>query len=159
MGSISEDVLNLVRAAMRQVRVPGAFDKVYKDECGFSFDTPFSSGGLYVNLVSLQGFGADFVALDHQKSGNALYLLQQFTKVPAPKEDKPDDGPTRMAIGMEGGFQVEEKYTVEKTHSLVILPSRATIPYPCADLPELVIQAVRGCLLELPPNLGLLTKP
>jgi hypothetical protein len=135
--------MNLVRAGMRQVRVPGAYDKVYKDECGFSFDTPFSPGGLYVNLVTMQGFGAAFVALDHQKSANALYLLQQYTKVPVPKEEHAEDGPTRMAIGMEGGFQVEDKFTVEKAHSLVLFPSRATILYPCAHLPELVIQAVR----------------
>ena len=47
----------------------------------FSYDTPLSPGGLYVNLNSWQAFGEEFVQLDAQRSGQALYLLQQFQKV------------------------------------------------------------------------------
>ena len=50
----------------------------------FSYDTPLSPGGLYVNLNSWQAFGEEFVQLDAQRSGQALYLLQQFQKVRAP---------------------------------------------------------------------------
>lgn len=58
--------------------------QVYKEECMFSYDTPLSPGGLYVNLNSWQAFGEEFVQLDAQRSGQALYLLQQFQKVRAP---------------------------------------------------------------------------
>eukprot|EP00775_Hariotina_reticulata_P013148 gene13148-13278_t len=71
--TVAESVLDLVRVGMRGLKAPGFFDKVYKDECMYSFDTPESPGGLYVNLKSYQGFGNDYVELDHQKTGNALY--------------------------------------------------------------------------------------
>ena len=50
----------------------------------FSYDTPLSPSGLYVNLNSWQAFGEEFVQLDAQRSGQALYLLQQFQKVRGP---------------------------------------------------------------------------
>lgn len=31
--------------------------KVFKDECVFSFDSAFSDGGLFVNVISYLGFG------------------------------------------------------------------------------------------------------
>jgi len=31
-----------------------------QDECVFSFDTPLSPGGLYVNLASFHGLGLGF---------------------------------------------------------------------------------------------------
>ena len=55
-------------------------EQVYKDECMFSFDTPLSAGGLFLNLASWQAFGDAFVALDHKRSGNALYLWEKWHK-------------------------------------------------------------------------------
>jgi ubiquitin carboxyl-terminal hydrolase 5/13 len=52
--TVAESVLDLVRVGMRGLKAPGFFDKVYKDECMYSFDTPESPGGLYVNLKSCQ---------------------------------------------------------------------------------------------------------
>ena len=51
-----EAALEVIRAALREapVRAPGHFDRVYKEECLFSFDTPLSPGGLYVNLATWQ---------------------------------------------------------------------------------------------------------
>lgn len=47
-------VLDAVRAGMRGLRPPSHHDKVYKDECMYSFDSPESPGGLFVNLRSYQ---------------------------------------------------------------------------------------------------------
>lgn len=52
--AVSEAVLDAVRAGMRGLQPPKHFDKVYKDECMFSFDTPESPGGLFVNLKTYQ---------------------------------------------------------------------------------------------------------
>lgn len=52
--AVAEDVLDKVRAGMRGLQAPGHFDKVYKNECMYSFDTPESPGGLYVNLKTWQ---------------------------------------------------------------------------------------------------------
>ena len=62
-------------------KAPGHYDKVFKDECMFSFDTPFSPEGLYVNLHTWQAFGAEYVTTDASKSGNSLYLRQRAHKV------------------------------------------------------------------------------
>jgi ubiquitin carboxyl-terminal hydrolase 5/13 len=35
---------------MRSVRTPSHYDKVYKEECMYSYATPESEGGLYLNL-------------------------------------------------------------------------------------------------------------
>lgn len=53
---MAEALLDLVRAGMRRggLRVPGHNDKVYKDECAFSYDSPESPGGLYVNIKTYQ---------------------------------------------------------------------------------------------------------
>lgn len=49
-----EEALTLIRAGMRGLRPPGSHDKVYKEECAFSFDSPESPGGLFVNLRTFQ---------------------------------------------------------------------------------------------------------
>jgi hypothetical protein len=51
---LDEALLSRVRAGMRGLKAPGHYDKVFKDECMFSFDTPESPGGLYVNLATFQ---------------------------------------------------------------------------------------------------------
>ena len=46
--------LDAVRAGMAGLSPPGHYDRVYKDECMYSFDTPESPGGLYINLNTFQ---------------------------------------------------------------------------------------------------------
>ena len=80
---VDERTLDVVRAAMRAnpPRAPGPRDRVYKDECVFSFDTPLSPGGLYVNLASWHAFGAEYVELDHKRTGCQLYLHEHWSRV------------------------------------------------------------------------------
>jgi len=153
MADPDEATLVKVRAGMRAVKVASAYDKVYNDECVLSFDTPFSPDGLYVSLSSFQGYGQRHVALDHEKTGTALYVHLKWTKVPkeAPPEDK--EAPTRMAIGGEGGFNVnEEKFDVVKDHALVIMPESTRVPLPCPALPEFVINAVTALINKTSAN-------
>ena len=51
---LDEARLEEIRRLMHQVAIPQAGDKVYKDECTFSFATRFSPGGLYINLNTFQ---------------------------------------------------------------------------------------------------------
>ncbi|GMH39787.1 hypothetical protein BSKO_07685 [Bryopsis sp. KO-2023] len=144
---ISEELLSRVRSVMATVRAPGNYDRVYKDECMFSFDTPFSAEGLFVNLNSHQAFGEEFVGLDFERTANTLYLHQKWIKVPLPEEELKalDAKPDKLAIGGEGGFQVDkDKWSVEKEFALVIMPEKTKIPLPCLDLPELVLQAIKA---------------
>ena len=61
------------------------------------------------------------------------------------EEEPPQKKPTRLAIGMEGGFDggVVEKAEYEDHTSIVILPEYQTIPLPSPDLPQKVGVCVR----------------
>lgn len=74
----------------------------------FSFATPLAPEGLYINLSSWQAFGAAWVQLDHERSGNALYLCEKWHQVPLSEEEQKEKSskPEKMSIGGEGGFQV-----------------------------------------------------
>jgi len=151
-----EATLEKVRPLMRDVRVPQHYDKVFKDECVFTFDTPFSENGLCVNLKSWLGVGTDMIGLDLQRSGGGggLYLLQQFRRVP---KEKPADEPaaaepTKLAIGVQGGFMVDDKWDVNKAYSLLIVEAsgdRVTVPLPNQELPTIVIQACDAIIAHM----------
>ena len=109
MASVSDDILDVFRAAMRAarpaLRAPGAYDKVVNDECAFSFDTPYSPDGLYVSLKSYQGFGKRYVALDHERTGNQLYVHLKWTRTAKPQPSDDDNAakkPTKPG-GAKGG--------------------------------------------------------
>ena len=52
----SEAVLTRVRAQMRGLRAPTSpTDRVHKDECVLSFDTPASPDGIYVKYATRRG--------------------------------------------------------------------------------------------------------
>ena len=74
----------------------------------FSFATPAAAGGIYINLSSWQAFGAPWVGMDHERSGNVLYLWEKWSEVPLSDEEQREKSsrPDKMAIGGEGGFQV-----------------------------------------------------
>lgn len=73
-----------------------------------------------------------------------------FNKVPV---DKPGDGPekkiTRLAIGVEGGFDpaAGKKFRFEEFYNIVILPSFTQIQWPNMELPNIV--SLKKCLNTL----------
>ncbi len=137
---------------------------MHKDECLYSFDTPFSPDGLYVNLSTWGGVGKDFLAFDSGKTKSVLYAHLKYTKVPLPEDDaavaaaeakaeKDKDesaGPTVLGIGVEGGFKLDsQKYEVVKEYALAVLlpgdaePTVHLLPYPNEALPEFVSNTVQ----------------
>jgi ubiquitin carboxyl-terminal hydrolase 5/13 len=145
--------MDLLSTHVAGVRVPRGGDKVYKDECSFSFDTPESDGGLFVCLSTFLGFSREFVELHYRKTGHTLYLNIQRRRIEEPTVEKAEDAPpnkkpTKMALGIEGGFDLDEEplATYEEENSIVILPSFTTIPLPCPDLPPKIQESVAGIL-------------
>ncbi|KAG1658938.1 hypothetical protein FOA52_007130 [Chlamydomonas sp. UWO 241] len=138
--------MEAVRAGMRGLKAPTAYDKVYKDECMYSYATPESTGGLYVNLRSFQGFSETYLPLDHERSVCGLYLHQVWRRVPLSEEELAAQqvAPDKMALGGEGGFSLgaQPKHKIEKDLAVVVMPGGLRVPLPCADLPELVLQVV-----------------
>lgn len=140
----------MLRATMGTVKVPTNRDRVYKDECMFSFDTPESPGGLFTSLTTWQSFGSDYVDIDFERRGNPLYLKQVWKRLTI--EAKADDvemkpAPSKIAIGVEGGFDLD-KETFEKhvTNTLIVMPRRVEVALPSNEIPTQIQLAIDAIL-------------
>ena len=153
--------LAAVRAGVSGVSPPGQHDKVWNDECVFSFDTPLSADGLYVSLQApWQGVGASHLRRHAAKRGCALWLHVKHTKTLKPEVaaaaaaaaagDPDAPKPAQLSIGLDGGFLLDEqKFDVAKDLALAVVPVAAGsagapvahVPLPCAALPEFVLAA------------------
>ncbi|CAH2095956.1 unnamed protein product [Euphydryas editha] len=112
-----------------------------------------SETGLYVSLISFLGFGRNYVEQYFQKTGNAVFLHIFREKIPIPEPEQTGDGPekkiTRLAIGVEGGFDPDcgkPKFTYTDHYNIVVLPGFHTFPWPNDSLPDVVKQSVQGVL-------------
>ena len=81
MSDVSK-VLAVIRGEISKVKIPGAYDKVYNDECVVSFDSPFSDGGLFVNMSTFLGYGVDHYLGDSSKSSCRLFVREKWTQTP-----------------------------------------------------------------------------
>ncbi|XP_068639487.1 ubiquitin carboxyl-terminal hydrolase 14-like isoform X1 [Aristolochia californica] len=137
--------MELLRSNLSRVRIPEPTNRIYKQECCISFDTPRSEGGLFVDMSSFLAFGREYVEWNYRKTGNPVYLNIKQTKQPNP-EDRPLKKPTLLAIGLEGGFDYHEQ-DYEETYSIVVLPDYVYLPFPSVELPEKVRLAVDAILM------------
>ncbi|XP_014477769.1 PREDICTED: ubiquitin carboxyl-terminal hydrolase 5 [Dinoponera quadriceps] len=142
--------MDVLTQHLGKIRIPRPGDKIYKDECVYSFDTPDTPTGLYVSLTTFVGLGQDHVLRYHRQTGNPIFLHIKRTKKeipPAQQGDGPEKKITRLAIGTAGGFTPDQqKYTYHETYQIVILPNFATLAYPSSDLPEQLQLAVKVIL-------------
>ncbi|KAL6196438.1 hypothetical protein ACLB2K_032053 [Fragaria x ananassa] len=139
------DPMNLLRSNLSRVRIPEPTNRIYKQECCVSFDTPRSEGGLFVDMNTFLAFGKDYIGWHYEKTGNPVYLHIKQNKVLIP-EDRPLKKPTLMAIGIDGGFDNNEP-EYEESHSIIVLPDYLTLPFPSVELPEKVRLAVDSILM------------
>ncbi|KAG4066703.1 hypothetical protein HA402_007339 [Bradysia odoriphaga] len=145
-----------LRKHLSQIRVPDNQSHVYKDECVYSYDTPETDTGLYVSLTTFLGYGKEYVEGYWKASGNAVFLHLRREKKEIPSdEQQASDGPekkiTRLAIGVEGGFDPEankRKFEYTDHYNVVVFPGHDIIPYPNDDLPLQVTNAIQGILLS-----------
>lgn len=147
-----QKALTVLRSQFSKLKNPGVHDKVYKDECMFSFDSPFSDNGLYVNIVSWYGFGEDYLKYDISKGGK-IYLHEKWNQVliesSIDNNDETNETATKLAIGLPGGFNNGPKYDCIKEHSLVVILDDGTIskfPFPCNDIPEFVSNIIQSII-------------
>ncbi|RLM91797.1 ubiquitin carboxyl-terminal hydrolase 14 [Panicum miliaceum] len=139
--------MDLLRSHLHKVRIPEPGNRIHKDECCASFDTPRSEGGLYVDMSSFLGFGREHVEWNFEKTGNPVYLhIVQRRKLAPDEADRPLKKPTLLAIGVEGGFGDQEP-EYDNTFEIVILPDFISLPFPSVDLPEKVRLAVDKVIL------------
>jgi ubiquitin carboxyl-terminal hydrolase 5/13 len=109
-------------------KVPTIYDKIYKDECIYSYDSPYSDDGLYVNLVSFHGIGKDYLHYDIYKTNQIIYLHIKFNQIKMTinnnnLEQQQQPQPTKLAIGTTDGFNVNDasSYELIKKYSIAII--------------------------------------
>ncbi|KAG5856255.1 hypothetical protein ANANG_G00006100 [Anguilla anguilla] len=146
----------VLMSVLSTIRVPRAGDRVHKDECAFSFSSPESEGGLYVCMNTFLGFGSQYVDRHYSRTGQRAYLHITRTRK-AQKEDDNSSGsgdppkkkPTRLAIGIEGGFDVEQDQYEEEV-KVVLLPDRQEVTSEdLASMPEVVRERVSQSMAGL----------
>ncbi|CAD7953089.1 unnamed protein product [Amoebophrya sp. A25] len=147
-GASEGDVLDQVRKGMKQIKVPTAGNKVYKDECVFTFDNPYSPTGVFVNLSTWQCVGERFLPIDSGRSSdNILYLKLRYTKVYKSEAEKDEEQVTTLGIGVAGGFAAQD-FELKKQYFLAVFDTakKAVVaelayPFPAdADIPMLIAQ-------------------
>jgi ubiquitin carboxyl-terminal hydrolase 5/13 len=144
-------LLPIIRGEMSKLKIPHVSDKVYKDECMFSFDSPFSDEGLYVNMITLRGYGKAYVGHDIKATGCKLYLHELWQQVPKEKAtggEAKEAQPTKLAIGVAGGFMTEEEYDIVKDHYLIVVNGTTleSVHLPCQELPEFVSNVAQAII-------------
>lgn len=135
------------------VAIPKLTDFVHKYQCFYSFDTPESPLGIFVNLFSFYSYGYNFVKLYYEKTGYRLYLNIRSTRtanIDTPHNDVAVDmeKPTKLGIGVEGGFISSlDKYKISNIYYLVLLPEFLYIPY-SSDLPSSIYESMLAIIGE-----------
>ncbi|XP_051779906.1 ubiquitin carboxyl-terminal hydrolase 13 isoform X3 [Erpetoichthys calabaricus] len=141
---MAADLGELLVPYMPTIRVPRTGDRVFKNECAFSYDTPESEGGLYVCMNTFLGFGREHVERHYRKTGQCVYMhVKRIIKekatgaaggaVPMRRKGK-------MFFDLEPNFDFNgEDYEYEDEAKLVIFPDHFEIPLPnIEELPALV---------------------
>ena len=145
MAEEEPDFVLAIRAALPSLleksgRGGAGAPRVFKEECAFSFDTPRCIDGLYVSLLSFQGFGRGFVEADSAKTGCKLYLhileREVGASTDAAEQQKQKQKGDSIAVSSDGGLSFKEKeIKFEKKYSLVVLPEFTSVPLPDARVP------------------------
>lgn len=96
------------------------------------------------------GIGQDFLDLHFKKTKSCLYLHRRIIKQPIENsEQEPHPKITKLAIGVDGGFNPngdETKYQTTETNVLVVYPNMVTITLDTPGLPDIVTAAVSALL-------------
>ncbi|EER17206.1 ubiquitin specific protease 5, putative [Perkinsus marinus ATCC 50983] len=147
-------------ASTGRIKVPQFGDTVHNDSCVLSMDTPlYPVEGLYVSLEEgWKGYGRPFLDVDinnhdiSSASGAVVYLHINTKLIPKKKEDDDEEKePTKLAIGVQGGFDGGKDYEEEKDYRIAVVPycnGKADTEWlylsldDLSDLPEIVGEAV-----------------
>lgn len=140
------------------LHVPTAGDRVYNDECIYSFDSPFTDTGLYISLHTFEGVGFKYLQHHSKKTGSILYLHSNWSQLKIAAEGGENDieeefilqTPQKLGIGIEGGFSSHQsKFDVVKDYHLVLVKegklseaihlTDKSLPVPILDLCQGII--------------------
>lgn len=104
-------------------------DQVLNSECAYTFHTPFSSEkGIVVNLQTYVGTVEELAFNKDNSSEQGLFVRIVKKRIPKENAAMEEDGktepkePTKLGIGVEGGFAGEDdKWEVVTNYSVVVM--------------------------------------
>lgn len=144
MASLTEEVLAPFRAAMGSVRTPGTYDKVYNEECVYSFDTVFSATGIFVSLSNWQGVSKKHLKTHAEKTGSKIYLHIKKTKVPKPEDPANPKAEAQTINDLLQATLPQNKYDIVEEMELVALPGMQPLPFPSDAVPMVIAEAAQA---------------
>jgi ubiquitin carboxyl-terminal hydrolase 5/13 len=113
---------------LRNCRVATPYDIVYNTECCYTFHTPYTTPhGILINLNTFIGTIDALAMIGYTDSSIPLLFLRIVKEyVPKPintdRDDKVLSVPTKLAIGVEGGFLTDDdQYETITSYSVVVM--------------------------------------
>eukprot|EP00049_Salpingoeca_infusionum_P022835 m.9051 g.9051 ORF g.9051 m.9051 type:complete len:803 (+) comp5418_c0_seq1:192-2600(+) len=127
-------------AAFEGLVAPTSGTPVYKEECALCFSTAESMGGLFICMKTFQSYCKDCLELYTLRTNNRAFLQMVTTKKKIeadPASEPVQKKPTKLAIGVEGGFDVNApKYEYTNAYSVVEMPGYKRFKLDSPDLPQ-----------------------
>ncbi len=130
-------------ASSSKIRVPTSSDHVYKDDCMFSFDTPFDEGGIDICMTCFQALSRgkyNYTKQHAQLFGHSLFL--NYRK--SPKAKKAVEQPQSM-LKLEIKERTEDELFDVKT-AIYDGTTDSSFEYPDTDLPTMIQVVADGIL-------------
>lgn len=143
-------------------RVATPQDTVLHSECAFTFHNPFSrSEGILVNMNTFIGTVPELAFAANSSQESDIFLRIVKTRVEKMDEGKEDNQPTKLAIGVEGGFSTDsDKYETIVKHSIVVMKNTKSleesvlleVPFDINDdsanqnLPDMVVMSAKSII-------------
>lgn len=163
LPEIPVNSLNILSEAAKSLKVPRVgIDQVFKDECMYSFATPFAPDGLFTNLVTFESVSRAFVSQDSLRTGVKMYLLQRWSRPVGDTNNGENDSqisspvpkkPKTVSEHFEKMAKEEEdrEASIQKNMFLYVpqsstLPEECIVPYPFKGISEHLYQVVESLL-------------
>ncbi|XP_031232445.1 ubiquitin carboxyl-terminal hydrolase 13 isoform X4 [Mastomys coucha] len=151
------DLGELLVPHMPTIRVPRSGDRVYKNECAFSYDSPNSEGGLYVCMNTFLAFGREHVERHFRKTGQSVYMhlkrhmREKIRGASGGALPKRRNSKIFLDLDMDDDLNSDD-YEYEDEAKLVIFPDHYEIALPnIEELPALVTIACDAVLSSKSP--------
>ncbi|XP_047138707.1 ubiquitin carboxyl-terminal hydrolase 5 isoform X1 [Hydra vulgaris] len=120
--------------------IPSSGDKIYKEECVYCFDSAISDGGLYVCLSTLWSTCRRHLHIHVRKKEKTVFLhLKKIEVIKDNESCSPEKKPTKLAIGVEGGFDVNQDKTEYEDVNCLVLTDLNGVEVKRWSLPDITL--------------------
>ncbi|KAA3670699.1 ubiquitin carboxyl-terminal hydrolase 5/13 [Paragonimus westermani] len=142
--------------AASHIRIPSTEDKIFKDECIFSFETPDLADGVFICMRSFLAIGPKLVKKYAAVTGCSVFLQYKIKKEFKKRDQNIDPRPVKLALGVPGGFELpQDRYSVSEQWTLFLIPQgqKLVLPNPIGPTVS-AADTTRLMDLGLPANLA-----